>query len=386
MIIKETLYALGDVTIIPEVTSNIRHRSECNVFYSNPDGNKYLPIFTAPMDMVVNKDNFNIFIKNNIIPILPRTEKLYDRLEYALNNKWAAFGLDEFEKWFCGNHTPDVNLENKKIRALIDIANGHIKSLQDAIRKAKQLAKENNYQIEIMAGNVANPKTYVQLAKAGADHVRCSIGSGNVCITSSNTSTHMPMASLLDECKQAKDFENLKCSIIADGGINSYSNAIKALALGADYVMMGTTLAKSFESAGEFIRANIAERDFINGFDVRDLNELRYNLDESVETTKKEYISKFKPLTKVIYGMSTKRAQMKIALAQGKNKEDIKLKTSEGIEKEITVDYTLKQWVNNFIDYLRSSMSYCNFNEITEYVGGPTIYLLSESAKCAINK
>ena len=325
MIIKETLYALGDVTIVPEVTSNIRHRSECNVFYSNPDGHKYLPIFTAPMDMVVNKDNFNIFINNHIIPILPRTESLYDRLEFAMNNKWAAFGLDEFDKWFCGNHTPDVKYENKKLRVLIDIANGHIKSLQNAIKKAKNLAKENNYQIEIMAGNIANPETYVQLAKAGADHVRCSIGSGNVCITSSNTSTHMPMASLLDNCKRAKNREKLKCSIIADGGINSYSNAIKALALGADYVMMGTTLAKSFESAGEFIRANIAERDFINGFDVSELNRLRYTSDEYLEVTKKEYISKFKPLTKVIYGMSTKRAQMKIALAQGKKKEGMQL-------------------------------------------------------------
>ena len=53
---------------------------------------------------------------------------------------------------------------------------------------------------------------------------------------------------------------------------------------------------------------------------------------------------------------------------------------------EITVDYTVAQWTENFIDYLRSSMSYCNFTEILDFVGGPDIMLLSESAKQSINK
>lgn len=69
-----------------------------------------------------------------------------------------------------------------------------------------------------------------------------------------------------------------------------------------------------------------------------------------------------------------------------KKKEEIKTKTSEGIEKEITVDYTINQWVENFTDYLRSSMSYCNFTEIEKFIGGPKIMLLSESAKNSINK
>lgn len=384
MLIKETLYALGDVTIIPEVTSKIRHRSECNVFYENADRDKCLPIFTAPMDMVVNKDNYSIFAKNHIIPILPRTESLSDRMEYATSNKWAAFGLDEFDKYFC-NEQECKNLLNKKVRVLIDIANGHIEAMQQSIRTAKSMSGKIGYCIEIMAGNVAHPEAYENLANAGADYVRCSIGSGNLCITSSNTSVHMPMASLLDECFKRKEMGHLKCAIIADGGINSYSNAIKALALGADYVMMGTTLAKSFESAGEFISGNILERDIIDGFNINELNHKRFNSDLS-EREKKEYISKFKPLKKVIYGMSTKKAQTKIAMANGSTKGNVKLKTSEGVEKEIIVEYTIHQWVNNFIDYLRSAMSYCNFDDIIDFVGGPNVYLLSESAKNSINK
>ena len=104
------------------------------------------------------------------------------------------------------------------------------------------------------------------------------------------------------------------------------------------------------------------------------------------EMYKKKIIRDYTPLFKTIYGMSTRKAQIKIQLASGKTKDEIKTKTSEGIEKEITVDYTVNQWTENFIDYLRSSMSYCNFTEITDYIGGPEMYLLSESAKNAINK
>jgi len=384
MINKKVLYALGDVTIMPCVESKVRHRSECNVFYTDKlTGKKHLPIFTAPMDMVVGKDNFDIWDNNYIIPILPRTEQLSYRVEYATNGKWAAFGLDEFENLFCSSDIAERKYKNQHIRALIDIANGHIKSLQTAIKQAKTLSKRFNYTIEVMAGNIANPETYLQLAEAGCDYVRCSIGSGNLCITASNTSTYMPMASLLDECFEYKTANQLECKIIADGGINSYSTAIKALALGADYVMMGTTLAKCFESSGEFIRAERPQKEFTY-LTLQELNDMRFQVGD--EMYKKKIIRDYTPLFKTIYGMSTRKAQIKIQLASGKTKDEIKTKTSEGIEKEITVDYTVNQWTENFIDYLRSSMSYCNFTEITDYIGGPEMYLLSESAKNAINK
>ena len=108
MITKETLYALGDVTIIPAQISHVRHRAECNVYYNIPEydndliGMKQaLPIFASPMASVVNKHNFEIWSKNNIIPILPRTEALPLRIEYAKSGRWAAFGLEEFEREFC---------------------------------------------------------------------------------------------------------------------------------------------------------------------------------------------------------------------------------------------------------------------------------------------
>ena len=119
MIIKETKYSYNDVMIIPSEVSNICHRGDINPF--NDD--EMLPIFTAPMDTVVNESNFELFEKNKITPILPRNIDLDIRLKFAFNNKWAAFSLKEFEENFIG-----LEWDGKSnYKALIDVANGHMK-------------------------------------------------------------------------------------------------------------------------------------------------------------------------------------------------------------------------------------------------------------------
>lgn len=383
MIINRVLYDIDDFTIIPAVTSSIRHRSEVNPYYSIDD-KQFLPIFVAPMECVISKDNFDIYENHNVIPILPRTESIELRLEYAKNNKWAAFGLEEFVNYFCNEeHLIVSNPDDKdiKLRVLIDNANGHMAELQDAIRKAKDMGMEYNYSIEIMAGNIAHPSTYLELAKAGADYVRCSVGNGTCCITASNTSTYYPMGSLIAECYENKQVNNLKCKIIADGGINSYRRAFKALALGADYVMIGSTFGSCFESASPIISIDSTK---FHHRSSNDISEMRFDTKLS-EENKKNIIATYTP-KKAVWGMSTRRAQISIALAQGKKIEDITTKTSEGIEKIVDVKYTLNQWVENFTDYLRSSMSYCDFNNIYDYIGGPIMMRISEISKDAINK
>ena len=88
------------------------------------------------------------------------------------------------------------------------------------------------------------------------DFIRVGIGGGSGCITTSNVSTHYPQASLIDECYNIKkqlllETEDILPKIIADGGIRNYDHVIKALALGADYVMIGSLFAQCIESAGE---------------------------------------------------------------------------------------------------------------------------------------
>ena len=166
---KEIKYSYNDIGIVPAIVSQIEHRGDCDPFI-----NGKLPLFTAPMSSVVDENNFQIFEENGINSILPRTVDFNTRVSYAVNGKWAAFGLKEFEETFI---VKDV--KSYKIKVLIDIANGHMAKLLSLVRTFKE--KYKDIQTEIMVGNIANPFTYIELAKVGVDYVRCGIGVGEGC-------------------------------------------------------------------------------------------------------------------------------------------------------------------------------------------------------------
>lgn len=346
---NEIKYCYNDVMVKPAVLSGIKSRKRCNPL----DINGFLPIFTAPMSTVVNEENFNIFSSNGIIPILPRNFELEDRIGYSLNSKWAAYSLDEFMKNFTNEErTPIAFLSvlHQDIKVLIDIANGHMSCLYEAVRKAKKVARKLNQNLIIMVGNIANPETYRVAAKAEVDFIRLGIGGGQGCLSSSNLGIHYGMASLIDETYQIKQQmiangadENKLPKIIADGGVRNYSDIIKAKALGADYVMCGGIFAQFEESAGETI------------------------VGEDGITYKK------------FYGMASKEAQIEL---NGK-----KTRTSEGVCKLLPVTGTIPQWSENMQAYFRSAMSYCYVWEMYEFnPENVNCIIISENTKNSINK
>lgn len=411
---KNILYALDDVCIIPAPVSDIKSRSECNPYHIN----KKLPIFTAPMTAIVSENNLDVWNKNDIIPILPRNINIETRVAYATNGTWAAFSIGEFQEYFVKN-ADKLNLQGP-VRVLIDIANGHMKCLLQMIPESKVLMRFNhgdNVDYQIMAGNIANPETYRNLALAGCDYVRCSIGSGQCCLTAGNANIMYPLASLLSECYALKCKYDLDAKIIADGGINSYNRAITALALGADYVMIGTTFASCFESCAPFIfnhlyssnlkdeekpQAYMFSYDCINDEIPQYIHELRSDGTVAIknrnnkdleriitpnEDMKKHIINDFEIseknqlwcIRKEIFGMSTRKAQTLINDAGTK-------KTSEGITRKVPVKYTVAQWVDNFKSYLKSAMSYCNKTELDAFIGEVETAILSPMAKNSFNK
>ena len=332
---------LDDFLIKPATVTRIYSRQEVSPYYSNGK----LPLITAPMDTVIDESSIEIFNKHFNI-CLPRKNDLSISYDH-----FYSYGYDDFEKVFSKLEIPS----DKQVYALIDVANGHMSRLHDMVYKYK---KKHGNNLVLMVGNVATPETFAILQKAGADYVRIGIGNGNGCLTTMQTGVGYPMGSLIRECKELRDNNSSNWSghtrtkIVADGGFKSYSDIIKALALGADYVMLGSVLNKMFESAGQLY----------DEFNVPILNN---------EENKKLFLEG-KPFYKDFRGMSTKAVQKEWGREN--------YKTSEGIESVRPVEYTYDKWVENFTDSLKSAMSYCGEVILDDFIGGPQMIEISEKS------
>lgn len=368
-----TKFDFNDILIQPSVTTDIVSRTEVVPYadnsiytYGKSDKGVYigkLPLFASPMDTVINEKNAMFFVDNKLAVCLPRGIKKYSTNFHI----FASVSLDEFVNEYISkngsvysefhfNEFSSVTLGHDKFYVLIDIANGHMKKMEEAIIEAKKIYGNK---IFIMAGNVAHPKTYRKLSEAGADAIRIGIGNGNGCLTTEQTGVGFPMASLIRECYHASLMMENPALIIADGGMKNYSDIIKALALGADSVMLGSILNKSLESAGptylfKKIKVNpqgkFAKWAFDKGF----------------------------TLTKKFRGMSTKEVQ--------KDWGADKIKTSEGVVRFRPVEYTLAQWTENFESYLRSAMSYCNAKTLKEFREHAQINFITDNSFKRFNK
>ena len=326
-------YGLDDITIIPAVTSDISSRSECNV-YNDDD---MLPLITAPMSSLMNDTNWKTFRGQKINTIIPRNIDFEIRKQ-LMYETFIAISLVEFQELI------DTYIPNDQVAYwCVDIANGHMTKLLNLCSQCKD---KFGGTVILMTGNIANPDTYLEYAKAGIDFVRCSIGSGSACITSANSGCHMPMASLIKRCvdnkwvvQQALEYADachIPCIyksipyIIADGGFDSMDKIIKALALGADYVMLGKILSQTTAACGVQVQGE-----------------------------------------RVYYGMSTKRAQVEMKTGV--------MKTSEGVEFRVPITGTLEQWTKNFIHYLQTAMSYTNSKTLVDFKNSKT-EIMSHSA------
>jgi hypothetical protein len=333
----------NDIALVPSVLSSISTRKEVEVKYK--DGK--LPLFTAPMDKVIDQSNVDFFENEGVNICLPRHVKFS---ELKNENYFYSYGLDEIIEIFEN----DGQLPKK---VLIDIAQGHMFKLWEISKRIKE--KFGN-SIELMIGNIANPDTYRKYCEIGVDYIRVGIGGGSVCTTSANVSIHYPMASLVSECNEIKkEFKN-PTKIVADGGFKNFSDIIKALALGSDYVMLGGIFNKCLESCSDnFI---------LNGEDFHQID-----LQEAIIKFEKGF-----PIYKYYRGMSTKEVQ------KSWNKEV--LKTGEGVSRYNKVEHKLEGWVENFVDYLKSAMSYCDSRTLEQFIGQVNFEMITQNSFMRFNK
>lgn len=339
---NDILFDFDDLLILPATLTPIRSRKNVSTRYDNG----FFPLMTAPMDTVVNMSNFDDFERNGIIPIIPRI--LYPEKNWYRTDKFLSYSLDDFEKIFLSEDKIKTYHGNK-IMALIDIANGHMEALYEVTKSAKKIYGED---MCLMIGNIANPDTYQKYCVTGVDYIRIGIGNGNGCLTSVQTGVGYPMASLIKECYKLK--KRYGCpSIVADGGFKKYSDIIKGLALGADYIMIGSIFNKALESAGQTTKEN---GEIIDQFS----NDAKQMFDLDI------------PLFKTFRGMSTKEVQKEWG------RDD--LKTSEGIIRRNRVEYTLESWTKNFDSYLRSAMSYTGKDELSQFIGRVHLNFITQNS------
>jgi len=138
-------------------------------------------------------------------------------------------------------------LVNAKVDVIVvDTAHGHSTRVIEVIKEIKQ-----NFGIELVGGNVATFEGAESLIKAGIDALKVGIGPGSICTTRVVAGVGVPQVSAIQECKRAA--KKYHIPLIADGGIKYSGDITKALAVGADSVMIGSLFAGTEESPGEVV-------------------------------------------------------------------------------------------------------------------------------------
>lgn len=208
---------------------------------------------------------------------------------------------------------------------VIDTAHAHSEGVLQMIKKIKKKFPE----VELIAGNVGTAEATLDVIKAGADCVKVGIGPGSICTTRVVAGVGVPQISAIMEC--AKVAKKYNIPIIADGGIKQTGDIAKAIAAGADSVMIGSLFAGTDESPGEQILYEGRSYKVYRGMG---------SLEAMKKGSKDRYFQDVE--------------------------DDIKKLVPEGIEGRVPYKGPLSETVYQMIGGLRAAMGYCGVKNIKE--------------------
>ena len=235
-----------DVLLLPHY-SDIRSRSEVDISTDLGNGLRLqLPIISSPMDTVSEDLMARATSEEGACSIIHRYNTPEEQAElvgharvHGAENIGFAVGvgrdlLDRTRK--CLDAGADF--------VCVDVAHGHHIMVKEALRGLRDVFGDD---LHIMAGNVATLKGINDLSDWGANSVRCNIGGGSICSTRVQTGHGHPGLQTIIDCSHT----DRDVKIIADGGIRNSGDIVKALAAGADAVMLGSLLSGTKETPGE---------------------------------------------------------------------------------------------------------------------------------------
>lgn len=233
---------------------------------------KYLTIDSTKVEAVMTKDNLitaqvgtsleeaKMILWKNRIEKLPIVDNQYKLVGLITSKDIDNIGnhpnacKDQQGRLRCGAAVGVGEDTMRRVEALInagvdvitvDSAHGHSRNVIDTVRKIRDKFPD----IDLVAGNIVTARAAEELAKAGVNTVKVGIGPGSICTTRVVAGVGVPQITAIQEVAEYCKTNDIK--LIADGGIKFSGDIAKAIAAGADVVMLGSLLAGCTESPGE---------------------------------------------------------------------------------------------------------------------------------------
>jgi IMP dehydrogenase len=235
-------FTFDDVLLVPAYNHYLSRR---DVDISSKDRseklNLTLPVMTSNMDTITESAMANFIGSKGGIGVLHRfmsIDRNVSEFKKCSHPTFVSIGCSE----------ADLDRAHQLLDAgaqyfCIDVAHAHARYVGHTLKKIRERLKDAC----VMAGNVATYAGADYLASCGADIIKVGIGGGSVCSTRIKTGFGVPLLSSLQECNRVDR------SLVADGGIRTPGDIVKALAFGADFVMIGGMMSGTKPTPGKVI-------------------------------------------------------------------------------------------------------------------------------------
>ena len=242
--IKEAL-TFDDVLLLPKYSDILPSKTNITLQLTEEISLK-VPFLTSAMDTVTESKMAMAIAKEGGIGIIHRNlevKKQSDEIKKVKNKKLIVGAA-------IGTNKEDLDrarslISNGVDLIVIDTAHGHSKKVLQTLLKVKKITKN----VPICVGNIATGEAAKKLYNSGADIIKVGIGPGSICTTRMVAGIGVPQISAIMEVKKVLNKKDIK--IISDGGIKFSGDIAKALAAGADAIMMGSIFAGTDESPGK---------------------------------------------------------------------------------------------------------------------------------------
>lgn len=236
-----------DVLLMPQ-KSDVRSRRDPQLDTQATRRHRLqIPLISANMDTVTEMDMAFAMAQegglgpiHRFMPAEQQAQQIRQLKERGVHLASASIGVGDE-----GRTRAELLLSAGVDVIVVDIAHGHSVQMMETLKWLKDRAP----QVDVIAGNVALPHAVRDLIEAGADAVKVGIGPGSMCTTRIITGCGVPQLTAIALCAEAAVGTGVP--IIADGGLRTSGDVVKALAAGADLCMFGSMLSGTMETPGE---------------------------------------------------------------------------------------------------------------------------------------